>query len=131
MTEAIPTWWLILSGLFFFLNAALFAVLAYAVYKLIPAVKAMTDKIGELSTRVEHVATKVEDMSKQVSGILGSIEVVTHSAARQVEKFSPVLVAIMTGIRVVKAVTDYRSSHSNSKAPAKLEPKKSKLLGLF
>ncbi|CAN5349571.1 hypothetical protein BH11ARM1_BH11ARM1_05790 [soil metagenome] len=120
MTQAIPNWWLYLSGAFFLVNGLLFVALIFAVIKMLPARNALTGKVGDLTTKIESVAERVEEVAKNVgetvgsvgaktTGILGSVELIAQSASRQFEKFSPYLVGAMTAMKLVKSLNEMRA----------------------
>lgn len=125
--QEVPTWWLAISAIFFIINTLFFVALIVVVIKLMPVLQQMTQKIGDLTTKVEKVAEKVEEVAthlgevaghlgetvgnvgQKATGILGSIELITQSASRQFERFSPLLVGAMTTMRLVKALNEMKS----------------------
>jgi methyl-accepting chemotaxis protein len=145
MTE-IPTWWLVLSGVFFLMNTLLFlAAIVVAVYliRLIkesgPKIAALEKSIQELlvkiqavATRVEEVATSVRETVDNVAGkatrVAGSAEMVASSASRQFDKVSPIVTGVLTSIKIFRAIQSMRSSRSAKKAK---EAKKKSGLAVF
>ena len=138
MTQ-IPIWWLILSGIFFFVNTLMFVVLTVALFKLIkfteelsPRVKAIEAQIQELIVRLQAVAKQVEEATASVKqtvdtvggrarGLVGTAEVLANTTGRQIERLSPIVAGVMTAVKIVRAVQDFRSARNERKA-RKAEP---------
>lgn len=130
----IPTWWLVVSAVFFAINILFFLALSFAMLKLASVIKELQPKIGELSTRVEGLVQKVEQVAERVeevathvketvsdvgaktSGILGSIEGIAHAASKQFERFSPFAVGAMTAMRLVKSLNEMKHGKSVAEA---------------
>jgi uncharacterized protein YoxC len=133
----IPTWWLVLSGVFFFMNILFFVAMTFAMLALARMVKNIQPQISGLSTKVhglidtvENVAKRVEEVAASVrqtvegvggraQGVIGSAEVVAHSASKQFEKFSPFVVGALTAMRLVKALNEMRHGRSAAQATKK------------
>ncbi len=136
MTE-IPTWWLVLSGLFFFMNTLLFLagiVVAIAMVRLLkdlnPKIAALEKSTQELITKVQAVAERVEEVAESVRNtvqsvggnakhVAGSAELVAATASRQFEKVSPIVTGVLTAMKIMRAVQDMRSARSAKKDKAK------------
>jgi len=121
MTE-IPTWWLVLSAVFFGLNILLLIGWIVALTKIVGVVKALQPKISDLTTKVEGIAEKVNDLTthtretvENVGGraksVVGSVEKIAHTASVQFEKFSPLLVGGLTAIKLLTALRDYKKGN--------------------
>lgn len=129
MTE-IPTWWLILSGLFFFMNLVLFAALAFAAVKLVGILKQLTPKIVAIEGQVSDIAKKVQELTASIKetvdnvggkakGVVGGAEGVVQSASRQFERYSPFVIGSLTAIRLVSALSQARNGRSLKKATSR------------
>lgn len=127
----IPTWWLVLSGLFFVANMLLFVVLAFVGLRVVAMLKDLQPKIVNLTTKVEGIAEKVTELTEttkvtvenvggRAKNVAGSVELIAHSASRQFERFSPLLVGGITLLRLLSAVRQYRGEEKNGRA--KLSP---------
>jgi len=150
MTNEIPLWWLILSAIFFIVAIVLVVILAIVGLKVVeflntvkPKVDEISGKVSDLVVKVEHVAVRVEEVATSVKdavegvggrakGVAGSVELIASSGARQFEKFSPIVVGIMTALRLAKSVSDFRSSQKHPNALQRHVPaKKGGIFGLF
>lgn len=117
----VPTWWLVLSGLFFFMNIVLFAALAFAAVKLVGILKELTPKIVAIEKQVQDLVKKVQDLTASLQqtvselggkakGVAGSAEGIVQSASRQFERYSPFVIGSLTAIRLVSALSQARKS---------------------
>ena len=125
MTD-IPSWWLYLSGAFFLFNIVLFGVLIYAILSLVKLVKALQPrvesledsvktlivKVQDVADRVEEVATSVRDTVQNVGGrarnVVGTAEMVAGAASKQFERLAPLATGVITALKVLKAVQEFR-----------------------
>jgi hypothetical protein len=126
MTE-IPLWWLIASFVFFVLQSLFILALIFALFKLMQAIQQITPKVEAISAKVHDIGEKVEDLTTNVKGTLealggraksvaGSADLIAHTASRTFEKFSPVVIGILSALRILKAVKEYRAGHSAAEA---------------
>jgi hypothetical protein len=135
MTE-IPAWWLYVSAAFFIVNILFFVGLVFALFKLVQIVGGLTPKVNAIATRVDAIGHKVEELTTSVKetaeslggrakSVAGSVDLIAHSASRQFEKYSPVIVGILTTLKLLKAVQEYRRGHDIAEATTKAatEPK--------
>jgi uncharacterized protein YoxC len=129
----IPTWWLILSGIFFALVALLFLVLCVLVGKLItvvsnlePQVSSLIKKVDELVPAVKGLVEKVEDLTVKVEGIADSTKVtidsvggnarsiaravdgIASAASQRFQQFAPLLGTLMAGMRIFNMYREYK-----------------------
>jgi len=136
MTE-IPTWWLVLSGVFFVCNGVLFIVGTIALIYLIRVLKVASPrlaaieksiqelvvKISAVTEKVEQVATSlretVENVGGRAKGVAGSAELVAATASRQFEKASPIVTGVLTALKIMQAVQGFRASRSAKKESSK------------
>lgn len=127
MTE-IPIWWLVLSGVFFFLNAllciagiVLVAYLIRLVKDLAPRIEALEAAVRELilkvqgvADRVEEVAASVRDTVRSVGGkashVAGAADLVATAATKQFDRIAPVVSGIVTVVKIFRAVQGLRRS---------------------
>lgn len=126
MTE-IPTWWLVVSAIFFALGSLFLLALVVVVLKLIQAIQQLTPKVEAISDKVHDIGSKVEDLTTNVKtsletftgrakSVAGSVDLVAHTASRTFEKFSPVVIGILSALRILKAVKEYRAGASPAEA---------------
>jgi methyl-accepting chemotaxis protein len=135
MTE-IPTWWLVLSGVFFFMNALLFLACACAAVYLISFMRELSPRIATLekslqeliakiqavTERVEGVAASLRDTVESVGGkakhVAGSAEMVASSASRQFERVSPIVTGVLTTIKIIRAIQSLKQARAAKKEHA-------------
>ena len=128
--NGIPIWWLVLSGLFFFMNLVLFGVLAWAAIKLVGILQAITPTVVAIEGQVSDLVKKVQELTASVQetvsnvggkakGVVGSAEGVVQSASRQFERYSPFVIGSLTAIRLVSALSKARQGTGLAKATSK------------
>ena len=126
----VPTWWLVLSGIFFVTNALLFVALGWAALKLVGILKDLTPKIVAIEKQIQDVVKKVQELTANVQetassvggkakGVIGGAEGIVQSASRQFEKFSPFVIGSLTAIRLVSALNQARRGRSPAKATSR------------
>ena len=117
----VPMWWLVLSGLFFFMNIVLFGALAFAAIKLVGVAQGVLPRVVAIEKQVQDIAKKVQDLTANIQqtvselggrakGVAGSAEGVVQSASRQFERYSPFVIGSLTAIRLVSALNKARMS---------------------
>ncbi len=134
--STIPDWWLYVSAAFFLLNIAVFAVLIWVLLKikqsfdeLKPKLDAMSAKVNETANQLQAVAKRVDDVAKNISsttneiggrarGLVGTAEGFAHTASQQLEKFSPLIVGVVTFSRVLSALRGSKANRARAKANA-------------
>jgi uncharacterized protein YoxC len=131
MTE-MPTWmiwtWMILSSLFFLLNLAVFAVLVIVLLKLKEVLEDLRPKIAQLAARVDGIGQRVEEIAistrttvdtvgGRARSIVGSAQHVSETASRQFERYSPIIVGVATGLKLLSAVRAYRKEDAEEESP--------------
>jgi uncharacterized protein YoxC len=125
--KEIPSWWLFLSGLFFFLNAILCVVGIVAVVYLIRLVKELGPRIESLEAavrelifkvhavadRVEEVAASVRDTVRSVGGqathVAGAAGLVATAATKQFDRIAPVVSVLVTAFKIFRVVQGLRN----------------------
>jgi hypothetical protein len=125
-TSQIPTWWLVVSGIFFALNVLFLIALTIVMLALAKVIVAMKPKLTSLESsvqslveKVSSIASNVEDLSatvkttiEKVGGsaqvVAGNAQLVSQTASREFEKFSPLVVGAIATIRVMTALNDFR-----------------------
>jgi hypothetical protein len=145
----IPTWWLVLSGVFFFLNAVLFVALAYAATQLVkflkdvsPRVAALEKSTQELIVKVQGVAEKVDEVATSVKqtvenvggrarGVVGSAEIVASVATKQFEKYSPIVTGVLTAVKVIRAVRGLKVARDERKSRSSDKKSKGKSVAVY
>jgi hypothetical protein len=137
MTE-IPSWWLIVSAIFFVVNIVFFIGLTFALFKIVqvmqtfgPKVNAIAQRVDQIGHKVEELTTSVKETAESLGGraksVAGSVDLIAHTASKQFEKFSPLIVGVLTTLKLLKAVQEYRRGHDVAEATTKAatEPKES------
>lgn len=137
MNETLPSWWLILSGLFFALNTVLFGVLIFvgirlskAIQEVTPKVNDLTVKVNGLVTQVHAVAVRVEEVAKTVndtvsdvggkaSRIAGTAEGFTQTATRNFERITPLVMGAFKVFKFVRGIQEARSHRKDRRQPRK------------
>lgn len=136
MTQ-IPAWVIIFAGIFFVVQTlftlgllvGLFFV-ARALAQLGPKVAAIGDKVHDIGVKVEDLTTTVKATVDNVGGraksVAGSADLIAHAASRSFEKFSPYVIGIMSALRILKAVREFRQGSSLADATKQkaLDPKR-------
>ncbi|HLO97552.1 MAG TPA: hypothetical protein VK171_03055 [Fimbriimonas sp.] len=98
----IPTWWLVLSGIFFVASLAVLAVTFIMVIKLLEALKELKPKIDRLSDRVDAISMKVDNIADDVQStvkrvgekttlVANSAEMISSLGVRGFEKYAPII----------------------------------------
>lgn len=134
----IPTWWLILSAIFFCLQSLLVLCLIGAVVYAIKLIKELQPKIAAVSDKVHDIGEKVEDLTVNVKetmatlggkakSVAGSADIIAHTASRTFEKYSPIVAGIVSALRVLRAVQQLRAKKSGqASVPGKVDKKSPK-----
>lgn len=115
MPASIPTWWLVLSGLFFFVNIAFYVVLGLVAWKFLGIAQRLEPKIAGLLGKVDDIGTKIDELTaiardvaakvgEQAKGVSASANQMGMVAAKSVEKFGPTIAAAATVIKVMDSV---------------------------
>ncbi|RYG22622.1 hypothetical protein EON82_16550 [bacterium] len=126
----IPTWWLILSAIFFVANIFLYIALGLAALKLASVVKDLSPRIVAIEKQIQELVKKVSELATNLNhtvssvggrakGVVGSAEGIAQSASRQFERFSPFVVGALTAIRLVKALNESKKGRSLAKATSR------------
>jgi tetrahydromethanopterin S-methyltransferase subunit G len=108
----IPTWWLVVSALFFFFGFIAMVVtigLLAKLYKVIaeiqPQIKATAERVEQVSKKVDEVAESVkqtvDDVGGRARGIVGTIEGVVGKLA-----YAPWMANVFTALKVLRALQD-------------------------
>ena len=121
-----PAWWQYLSAVFLVVNILFFAVLSFVLIKVLtlmqeikPKVDALTGKVGSLVTTVDGIANSIKEtvdgIGGKARGVAGSAELVAHTASTTFERFSPMVVGVMTAIKIIGAISKIRSHGKRKK----------------
>ena len=80
----IPTWWLVLTGLFCVVSLIAACAMAYLLLQLLAIVKELKPKLSEVGNRVEAIALKVDNIATKVDSMAttakASVEIVGTKA---------------------------------------------------
>lgn len=97
----IPTWWLVVSAVFFVLGSLLLIGLIVAVVLVLKMLGNVAQKVNALSQRVEVVSGKVEDLvasakevTLQARGVTSTLGGIASSTAHKLEIITTVLFAL-------------------------------------
>lgn len=126
----IPTWWLVISAVFFIVNIVLFIGLMVAGFFLLKFLRELGPRLDGLSKRVddlhgrvieltESLRKNIEGVGGKARGIVGSVERVAQSTSRQFERFSPFFIGALTAMRLVKALNEFRKGRPLASATKK------------
>ncbi len=127
MNNAIPEWWLYLSGLFFLLNIVLIGALIFFVLEvrkfqqtLQPKITELTDRVNGISKNVEDISAHLKDTVTDVSGrarhVAGSADAIASIASGQIERFAPVIGGLMTAYKLFQAIAAFRHAANEKRA---------------
>src|SRR5580658_4459812 len=123
----IPTWWLAVSAAFFVVNILFFiGMIAMMLFfrqfmieqkprieAMESEVKSLVEKVHVIADRTEQIATSlqstVEVVGGRAKGVATSAEIVATVLSRQVERFSPYVVGILTAMKLFKGVREMRN----------------------
>ncbi len=131
----IPSWWLIVSGIFFAFGTLFLIVLIFVSLQLKKMVEELKPKIESISTRVDaigknveeltsHVKTTAESVGGKAKSVASSVESIAQLASGTFEKFSPYVVGALTVMKLFSGFMQVRRSMAPAKALE--EPKKGK-----
>lgn len=134
----IPNWWLVLSAIFFCLQSLLVLSLIGAVLYAIKLLKELQPKVAAVSDKVHDIGEKVEDLTTNVKetmatlggrakSVAGSADIIAHTASRTFEKYSPLVAGILSALRILRAVQQFRAKKSEGASePGKVDKKSKK-----
>jgi len=124
----IPSWWLVVSALFFLVNiAALVGQMALG-YRALQTLQEMKPKVEELSVKanktmddVQRLTARMDSLATSLKGtadIVGvrarkvsdSVENLSGEATTQFSRLAPMIGTAMTILKVVQAYREFRSA---------------------
>ncbi|MHB8635448.1 MAG: WXG100 family type VII secretion target [Fimbriimonadaceae bacterium] len=128
MTE-IPTWWLVVSALFFFFGFIAMVVaiglllkLYYVVSEIQPQIKATAERVEQVSKKVDEVADTVkqtvDDVGGRARGIVGTVEGVVSKLA-----YAPWMSNVFTALKLLRALQDMWIAQQRANKGPKALPK--------
>ena len=131
MTE-IPSVWLWVSGIYFVLQSILVLCLIMGLFRALHMMKEIAPKVEAISAKVTEIGDKVEDLTVtmkdtmevvggRAKSVAGSADLIAKTAANTFERFSPAVVGILSGLKILRAVMEFRDSRkaASEKGPAK------------
>lgn len=143
-----PTWWLILSSLFFAIVAMLFVILCGMALQMIrllksiePQVKGLVKQLGELSEQTKGLVKRVDGLTARIEGVadsarstvdavggrarslVGVAEGVALPAAKKLQAFAPYIAMGMTALKILGMLRDLKVSYQ-AVAPKKASAEK-------
>lgn len=115
----IPSWVVVWAGVFFIVQTVFTLCLIGAVIfliieikKITPKVAAIGDKVNDIGEKVDdltaNVKTTVEALSGRAKSVAGSADLIAQTASRTFERFSPAVVGILSALRILKAIQEFR-----------------------
>lgn len=117
----IPTWWLVISAIFFAAGIALYLVLAYAVLMLAkqvrelqPQVKSIMHRVDEVSSKVDSISTHVKDtvssIGNRANNLVGSVESFAEKTTLNLGKLAPFFALAFGAFRLYREFSASRGS---------------------
>ena len=114
----IPSWWLVVSGLFFVINAVFFVVLIFGLMKVLELSKELKPKVDRISDRLDSISAKVDDIATNVQSTVKNVGEKTSTGADSLAmiarlgsanfgRYAPALATLGT---VMKAIQMLRAS---------------------
>jgi hypothetical protein len=131
MTE-IPTWWLVISALFFLFGTLAMIACMVLLSKLTQLVMELKPKVLETAERVEKVSERVEEVATTVNRVVQDlaprVTTVAHATQGILSRSAPVVTGLLTAIKIIHAARDFlnkRAAHrpTHKSHPAKLPAK--------
>lgn len=117
--NSIPTWWLVLTGLFCGVSLLLTAILIYVVIKLLPALQSISAKVDSIATKVDGIAATshetIKSLGQRTTALSANAEAFSSVAKGQLEKHLPILTLIFTALKILGAVRTFAGSGKSSK----------------
>ena len=126
--NSIPTWWLLVSALFFAVNIVFMAVMAVVGFRALetlrelkPKVEGLSAKANETMDKVQLLTTKVDSLTTSIKGtvdivgvrarnVSNSVENLSGEATTQLSRLAPMIGTAMTILKIVQAYREYRSA---------------------
>jgi len=131
----IPTWWLAVSGAFYFFGTLFMIVLIFVSLQLVKMTKELKPKIDSISARVDAIGKNVEELTEHVKStaetvggraknVSASVESIAQLAAGTFERFSPYVVGAMTAMKLVSGFMQMRRTMAPARALDEPKPAK-------
>lgn len=125
----LPNWTVVLLIVVLVANSLLIAALAFAIFKVGKLVLELKPKVEGLITKVDGVTTKVDQLTTTVQhtvsslgakaqGVTGAASSMANTTSKVFEKYAPILGIVMTGLKVLQTVNEYRKAHQKPALPA-------------
>jgi methyl-accepting chemotaxis protein len=122
----IPMWWLVVSGVFFFVNLIFFGVLIYALIQIMQVAKELKPKVDRISDRVDSISEKVDDMattvnaalknvSQKTTNIASSAEMISSIGAVNFGRYAPVIAALGSAVKAIQMLKQLGLSFNRRK----------------
>ena len=123
--NSVQWWFYLLGAIFFIANLLLIIVLAYAVFKLIPTIQSISKRVDSIATKVDGIADTSHQtllsLGERSRSVSGNLDVLSTLVKGQAEKHLPLVMAVVTGFKILGAVRDFRAGGKKPELPA---PKK-------
>ena len=111
-TLTVPTWWLVLSGLYFFLTllwtVALTVLVVQVLKKVLPLIEEARVQVRRVSGQAKSVAAKASNTADivhaQAQSLLGNAESASAQVTRQARTVGAALTGALVAARVVNFV---------------------------
>ena len=128
MTE-IPTWWLIVSALFFLLGTVAMVasvVLLLKLYQVVseiqPQIKATAERVEQVSKKVDELAESVketvDDVGGRARGIVGTVEGMVSKLT-----YAPWMANVFTALKVLRALQEMWNAQQRAQKGPKALPR--------
>lgn len=114
----IPSVWLWVSGIFFFVNIIFFCILIFALIKMMQVAQELKPKIDRISDRVDSISEKVDVIAGEVQGkvhalsdtsskLLNTAESFTSASSMLVGRFAPYIAGFGLVLKAYQMAKDH------------------------
>jgi uncharacterized protein YoxC len=96
--------------------------------------QSLVEKVNAIAGNVEELTATVKATAAEVGGNARSVatnaQIVSQTAAREFERYSPVLMGIVTAVKVVRAIGELRAKPSQAEPGKKPKSKLGLILNI-
>jgi|SRR5579862_2694960 len=134
MTD-IPSWVVVSAGIFFLVQILSALCTIFLIFKVVQTMQELAPKVEAISVKVKEIGDKVEDLTDSVKStadtvgaraksISGSADSIAQTAATSFERYSPYVVGILSALRILRAVQEFRAGTQRAGAKGHVETRK-------
>ncbi len=117
----IPMWWLVISGIYFFLSILVLLALVIALFYVIGVLKDVQAKTGVLTSRVDEILVQVRDTTRSLGSRATGVAERVESASGRI---GPLFEKVAVGVLALAAFLKVRSMLGGSEKREKREKRK-------